>query len=111
MEGHYGRDGAEAPELFSKQELSQFAPRHVASEGAGESAGLSQLTAVHEVGNGAVGGEAPMGSSGVSSAASQYVVNSTTNGQNNVPLPPALLLLASGLFCLPTIRQRIKLPC
>ncbi|MGD0585361.1 MAG: hypothetical protein ABSA86_06250 [Oryzomonas sp.] len=111
MEGHYGREGAETPELFGKQELSQFAPRHAASEGAGESAGLAQMTAVHEVGNGAVTGEAPVISAGISSAATSYVVNSPGGGQTSVPLPPALLLMASGLLCLPTIRQRIKLSC
>jgi hypothetical protein len=112
MEGHYGRDGAETPELFGKQELSQFVPHHVAAEGGGESAGLAQMAAVHEVGNNAVAGEAPVVSPGASSGtATQYVVNTQGGAQPSVPLPPALLLMASGLFCLPTIRQRIKLPC
>jgi hypothetical protein len=108
MEGHYGRDGAEAPQLFGKQDLSQFVSVHAASEGIGDSTGLAQMTAVHEVGNGAVTGEAPVASSGVTSAATQYVSISSSNAQNVIPIPPALILMASGLFCLPAIRQRIK---
>jgi hypothetical protein len=116
MEGHYGRDGAEAPELFGRQELSQFVSHNAASEGIGDSAGLAQMTAVHMVGSGAVTGEAPVASSGVTSASAQYVTSTTTTtttsgGQNNIPLPPAFLLMVSGLFCLPTIRQRIKRAC
>ena len=113
MEGHYGRDGAEAPQLFGRQDLSQFVSQHAASEGVGDSTGLAQMTAVHMVGSGSVTGEAPVVSPGVTSAASQYVTTTITSSgsQSNVPLPPALLLMASGLFCLPTIRQRIKPAC
>jgi hypothetical protein len=111
MEGHYGRDGAEAPELFGRQDLSQFVSHNAASEGIGDSAGLAQMTAVHMVGSGSVTGEAPVASPGVTSAATQYVAAPSTVGQSSVPLPPALLLMASGLFCIPTIRQRIKRAC
>jgi hypothetical protein len=110
MEGHYVSNGAETPQLFGQQDLSLFISHHEASEGVGDSTGLAQMNAVHMVGSGSVNGEAPVVSTGVSPAATQYVVTSSSHN-NVVPLPPALLLMASGLFCLPTIRQRIKRAC
>jgi hypothetical protein len=114
MEGHYVSNGAENPQLFGQQDLSVFVSHNVASESVGDSVGLSQMNAVHLVGSGSVTGEAPVMSSGVTSAASQYVVSSTVSPSSPnkaVPLPPAFLLMASGLFCLPTVRQRIKQAC
>jgi len=112
MEGHYLSKGAETPELFGQRDLSIYVSNQAAPAGAGDSTGLAQMTAVHEVGSGSVTGEAPVASAGVVSAASQYVVSSTvTSSSPNVPLPPAFMLMASGLFCLPTIRQRIKRAC
>jgi hypothetical protein len=110
MEGHYVSNGAETPQLYGRQDLSLFVSHQEASVGVGDSTGLAQMTAVHMVGSGSVTGEAPVASSGVVPAASQYVVTSTPHN-NAVPLPPAFLLMASGLFCLPTIRQRIKRAC
>jgi len=111
MEGHYGRDGAQAPELFGRQDLSQFVSHNVAPEVAGDSAGLVQMAAVHMVGSGSVTGEAPVASPGVTTAATQYVATTSTGSQNSIPLPPALLLMASGLFFFPTIRHRINRTC
>jgi hypothetical protein len=110
MEGHYVSNGAETPQLFGQQDLSVFVSHNIASESVGDSVGLSQMNAVHMVGSGSVTGAAPVMSSGVTSAASQYVVSPATPNKA-VPLPPAFLLMASGLFCLPTVRQRIKQAC
>jgi len=107
MEGHYDSKGGETPELFGRQDLSVSVSHNTAPEGG--VTGLAQAAAaVHDVGSNSVTGEAPVASAGVVSAPTQYVVTSTSP---NVPLPPAFLLLASGLFCLPTVRQRIKRAC
>jgi hypothetical protein len=112
MEGHYVSNGGETPTLFGQQDLSLFASRQAAQQGVGDSTGLSQMNAVHVVGNGSVTGEAPVASAGVVPASAQYVTTTTISTKSpNVPLPPAFLLMASGLFCLPTIRQRIKRAC
>lgn len=110
MEGQYISNGAETPQLFGQQDLSHFVSHQAAQVGVGDSTGLAQMAAVHMVGSGSVTGEAPVVSSGIVPAATQYVVTSSSPN-TAVPLPPALLLLASGLFCLPAIRQRIKQAC
>ena len=106
MEGHYVTNGAEAPEQFGQRDLSVYMSNPAPPAVVGDSAGLAQMTAVHVVGSGAVSGGAPVASAGVVSAATQYVVTNTPVKQPSVPLPPALMLMASGLFCLPPVRRR-----
>lgn len=114
MGGHYDREGAETPQLYGQQDLTRYASTHAAPEATGDSTGLAQMTAVHMVGSGAVTGEAPVASAGASAATQTYVVNqssSTSSDGGTIPLPPSLLLLASGLLGLSAVRLRIKQAC
>jgi hypothetical protein len=106
MGGHYDREGADAPQLYGQQDFTRYASYHATPEGAGDSAGLAQATAVHMVGSGDVAGTAPVISSGAGAATQTYVAASPPGPV--VPLPPSFLLLASGLFGLSGIRLRIK---
>jgi hypothetical protein len=123
MEGHYAREGAENPLQLGQQDTVTYLPRQLHLEAvAGEAFSLAQASAVHMVGSNAVAGEAPVAMAAVASGTS-YIqpqeanagtstgtpesgnIPSTSNGQQAVPLPPAFLLMASGLFGLPAVRR------
>lgn len=110
MGGHYDREGADAPQLFGQQDFTRYVSSYRASsEAVGDSTGLAQMTAVHMVGSGDVTGPAPLMSVGASAATQTqtYVFRDKVE----TPLPPSLLLLASGLFGLSAARPRLKQAC
>ena len=114
MDGHYGRDGSEAAQLFGQQELSQFMSHHAVLESLSDSIAYAQAAAVHMVGSGAVIDSAPPAMSvGSGSSVFEQVQTLATPPAatgTGVPVPPSVLLLASGLFGLPLLRRRFVLP-
>lgn len=116
MDGQYGREGAESPQLYGSQSLTQSVVRYSVPE---MMVNPLALGAVHMVGSGAVSvsAAAPVMPATDSSSESQIVLNGTnennTNGAsggNNttIPLPPSVLLMASGLLTLPLARRRFQ---
>jgi len=114
MGGNYGREGAAAPQLYGSQDLSQFVARRSAPESLSESVAISQVAAVHMVGSGAVSGSAPSVVAAGSGSGTTVVQQNTTQvvaPAPNVPIPPSILLLASGLLGLPMLCRRMDRVC
>lgn len=108
MDGQYGREGAESPQLYGPQSLTQSVVRYSAPEAMVNALAMG---AVHMVGSGAVsvGAAAPvMGAA--SSSGDQIVINDDDGGNNNttIPIPPSVLMMASGLLALPLARRRFE---
>jgi hypothetical protein len=113
MGGHYGREGAEAPQLYGSLELPRFTSRISTPDSLADSAVIAQASAVHMVGSGAVmESSAPAVATADTSSSSQVIAITPNDGTGtSVPLPPSFLLLLSGLIGLPLIRQRINQAC
>lgn len=106
MGDQYAREGSEAPLRIG----TQVSPRMLPSQGEAATRGgkisLAQTAAVHLVGSGAVGGgvQVSLPSSGAPVNADSIIIIDN-QPEKAVPLPPALLLLASGLLGLPMARR------
>lgn len=106
MGDQYAREGSEAPLRIG----THVAPRMLPSQGDAATRGgepsLAQTAAVHLVGSGAVGGGVQVS---LPSSGSPVYADSITiiddQPEKAVPLPPALLLFASGLMGLPLVRR------
>lgn len=114
MNGQYVSEGAELPQLYEQQSLTQSVARYASPEPHSATLIASQASAVHAVGSNAVsvGASAPVMASADSSSGSQIILSVTngTPGESGngptIPIPPSVLMLASGLLALPLTRRR-----